>query len=243
MDINANMNDPNAQLQAARELLTTTKRNLQLVDAQLQILQGGRVGVQSADDVSSEHRAMWQGAVDANDGSNGILIGSGDLATSFGFNNPKYGIIKNQEDAAFVCTSILVAQGFATEDSDQDVTTIVEDGDGAAGDVSLGDNYLLRLTDGNTGRSLIAGMSTGTVVAGMTLPPIDLDRGVVPFSYISSFRGGRGADYKNKLFSEFTIPRAGNVRATVYNMGVWRNDNTRIMRVYVSLLGYKVFGA
>jgi hypothetical protein len=164
--------DHGENILAARELLTATKRTLQVLDEQIVVLQNGRVAVSTADDVSSEHRFAMFGAVDSLDGDNGIDLGSGDAVDGFGFQNPKRGIIRIQEDAAFVCTNILVAIG-ATEETED----------------SLGSNV------------------------------------------------------KNKLFSEFTIPRAGAVRAEVYNMGIWNGENDYTMRAFVSLVGYKVFGA
>jgi hypothetical protein len=171
------------------------------------------------------------GAVDSLDGDNGIDLGSGDAVDGFGFQNPKRGIIRIQEDAAFVCTNILVAIGATEETEDSEMRLRIFEGE-ALDDFSI--NPMLRLIDGNTGRNLINGMTTG---------PLDKDRGAIPFSYISSYRPGLGSNVKNKLFSEFTIPRAGAVRAEVYNMGIWNGENDYTMRAFVSLVGYKVFGA
>ncbi len=225
-----------AKLEAAIELLQTTKRNLQLVDEHIERLQKGKSAIEPAADVSSEHRASWLGAVDDNDQQPGILLGQFSLATSFGFGNPKTGTIRNQEDAAFVCTAILLAVG-RTPSDDSEHFEMFSQNDTAfySGSATRSIVPYLRLTDANTGRDL---------VVGMTEAPKDLGRGAVPFSYLSSFRSGLGSNIKNKLFSEFTIPRAGNVKATVFNLGS-RVETTpdRFGRVCVSLLGYKVYGA
>ncbi len=225
------MSSGNIKLEAARELLEATKRSLQLVDEQIVLLQRGREGLVLADDVSSEHKTSWLGAVDDADGLNGIRVAEADM--SVGIQNPKYGTIRNQEDAAFICTNIFVslARGRVTDGvyvPFLQFTETVED------TVNLGENIscMLRLSDGNSGRSLITGMSMG---------PKDLDRGAVSFSALSSFRNGLGANFKNKLFSEFTIPRAGVVRVEVMNVGEEAADE--VIRACVSLFGYKVFGA
>lgn len=218
---NVSVVEMRAKFEAAKELLDTTKRNLQLVDTQIQALQGGRVAVERAADVSSEHRVAWFGAVDALDGLPGINLG-GSVVGDFGWESPHRGIIRVQEDAAFVVTNILAIRRnesvfgpFFAEEIDQNTAIL-----------------MLRLTDGNTGRSLITGMTEG---------PKDLDRGALSFSSLSSIRSGLGANVKNKLFAEFTLPRASVVHAEVYNVGE-RVDATR-RRAFVSLFGYKVYGA
>ncbi len=238
-DIPNQMGDLQAKLNAARDLLSATKRNLQLVEEQIGTLQEGRSAVTLASDVSTEHRVAWLGAVDVNDDQPGIDLGNlnfdefdelGNGANaywgSFGFQNAKSGILRNQEDAAFVCTDIFVALQLTSP-------TV-----GFSNDAILGEsvNPYLRLTDGNTGRTLITGMTVG---------PLDKDRGAVPFSYLSSIRPWLGANVKNKLFSEFTIPRAGIVRAEVFNLGIpgFSTENPLSARAWVSLFGFKVYGA
>ena len=215
------------KLEAARELLATTRRNIQIIDERIGTLQQGRPALALAADVSSEHRTAFLSAVSDVDKSNGIRIGEEGDPASYGFHNPKTGIVRIQEDAAFVCTDILVALS-------PKPTQIVEAADSGA----LASNVLnpwLRLTDVNTGRNLVSGFTTG---------PMDLDRGAIPATYLTSARRGLGLNAKNKLFSEFTIPRAGSVRVTVFNMGgdfVIGSQFT--MRVFVTLMGYKVLGA
>lgn len=219
----------NPKLEAARSLLAATKRSLQIVDEHLAVLGDGRVGLRTADDVSSEHRTSWLGAVDDLDALNGIKIGLTTDAANFGLHNAKTGTIRNQEDAGFVCTDILVALG-ANGTEASPFLEFAESVDIIPGSNNV--NCLLRLTDGNTGRSLITGMTTA---------PLDRDRGAVPFSYLSSIRHGLGANQKNRLFSEFTIPRAGIVRAEIFNVGIV-GGSARTLRACVTLLGYKVFG-
>jgi len=221
--------DANAKIEAARELLTATKQSLQLVGEQIAILQQGRVAVAPADDVSTEHRPSFLGALDDSDGSNGILFTT--ALAAFGFQNPRTGTIRNQEDAAFVCTQVLVALKSETSGSVAFVEDMFINGDGPDSF-----NPMLRLTDANTGRTLIAGN------AGVTGVPVpDNMYGAVPFSYISSFRPGLGSNVKNKLFSEFTIPRSGPVKVEVFNVGLPGSAPSQY-RAFVSLLGYKVYG-
>lgn len=221
----AQQQEARQRIVAAKELLETTKRNLQLVDAQIQLLQRERPGLQLAADVSSEHRAAWFGAEDSEDNENGIDLGANATLADFGPQTPHRGIIRVQEDAAFVCTDILVAWREEGADIGQPLfAEKMEDNS---------NNLGLRLLDGNTGRSLINGMIEG---------PLDRDRGIVPFSYLSSIRSGLGANIKNRLFSEFTIPRAGTVRVEVYKLGAVDSVNVT-SRAFVSLLGYKVYGA
>lgn len=222
----------NSEIEAARELLLATKRNLQLVDEQIANLQKGRIAVSPADDVSSEHRTMWFGVVDDADGESGVNLGHGGVASNFGFGNPHGGVIRMQEDAAFVCTNILVAVGVgqdAGDDTDNTVLQIFENE--SRSDVLP----MLRLTDQNTGRNLINGM---------THAPLDRDRGAIPFSYFSSIRHGLGSNVKNNLFAEFTLPRASVVRVEVFNVADFATiEITQTYRAFVTLLGYKVFGA
>lgn len=229
------------QVAAARELLAATKRSLQVVDDQITVLQRGRLPIQPAEDVSSEHRVAWFGAVDSADGLNGIDLGTQNVPSAFGFDNPHRGIIRVEEDAAFVCTNVMVAIAYVTPTDSLKRPIQFMEGEGDENIPSFANttfsivNPLLRLTDGNTGRNLINGM---------TQTPKDLDRGAVPFSYLSSFRRGLGSNVKGKLFSEFTIPRAGTVRAEVFNMGLIQasaGDNVAA-RAFVTLFGFKVYG-
>jgi hypothetical protein len=202
------------KLLAARDLLVSTKRTLQLVDGAIDNIKKGRVAIAPPSDMSSEHRSAWFGAVDDNDNGNGILLSAGFA----GFGNPFTGTIRIQEDAAFVCTRILVA----ARASDTVGLNFQENVLRALPPV------MLSLKDGNTGRNLTPGLSTG---------PADKDRGAVPLSVLTSTRTGAGASYKNPLFSEFTIPRAGTVRVTAWNMA-----EAPATRLFISLFGYKVFG-
>lgn len=215
------------KLLAARDLLFSTRRTLQLVDEEVAKIKEGRVAVESARDVSSEHRVAWFGATDDNDHQNGIGIGVPVSGTTPPlFNAPYRGTVRVQEDAAFVCTRILVARRLSTGI----FTEVPQDGpDDPQADI------LIRLVDGNTGRNLTPGISTG---------PFDRDRGVIPLSFLSSIRFGLGANYKNSLFSEFTIPRAGTVRVEAYNMApTGFGEVPTSERLYLSLYGYKVYGA
>jgi hypothetical protein len=221
---------------AAKELLDTTKRNLQLVDAQLARLRDGRSAVMTAHDVSSEHRPYFIGAIDDNDGLNGIALRQPPTIRK-GFDNPYTGTLRNQEDAAFVCTDVLVAVGEGTmvPGNLRPFREMFEDW---VNTLDFDPIPYLRLTDGNTGRNLITGM---------TVDPLDRDRGALPFSYFTSVRPGLGSNIKNRLFSEFTIPRAGTVKAEVFDLspgasgGVLLPAATR-PRVCVTLLGFKVYG-
>lgn len=226
------------KLLAARDLLVSTRRTLQLVDEEIAKVKEGRVAVETARDVSSEHRVAWFGVTDDNDHKNGIKIdiktvNPVDTVPRF-FNAPFRGTVRVQEDAAFVCTQIMVARRrsnpFDLLDPDGPFTEVPQNTN-----VTADANLLVRLVDGNTGRNLTPGISTG---------PYDRDRGVIPLSFLSSIRFGLGSNFKNKLFSEFTIPRAGTVRVEIYNMtvdGTLEEDTSE--RLYLSLFGYKVFGA
>jgi len=214
------------KLLAARDLLVSTRRTLQLVDEEIAAVKEGRTAVETAHDVSSEHRVAWFGATDDNDRENGIQINN--VATGFG--NPYRGTVRMQEDAAFVCTRIMVAvrtRVFGREvfiESPQDAP----DADYA--------NVLIRMTDGNTGRNLTPGISTG---------PYDRDRGAIPLSFLSSIRFGLGSNFKNSLFSEFTLPRASTVRVEAFNMVSAQPlvEAQESSRLFLSLYGYKVYGA
>lgn len=235
--------DTNAKLAAARDLLAATKHNLQVVDAQLAMLRNGRVPLALANDVASEHRAAWLGAVDDNPSNHasqeyenvGVWFPVDDAA-SFGLANPRTATIRNQEDAAFVCTDILVAS--AEVDADDNLF-FSESPDLVAAPGSLGFftfyNPYLRLTDGSSGRNLITGMTVG---------PLDKDRGAVPFTYFTGARPGIGPHVNSRLFSEFTIPRAGTVKVEIFNLSPKPGATTGGgVRFYVTLLGYKVYGA
>jgi hypothetical protein len=231
------------KLLAARDLLASTRRTLQLVDEELVKVRDGRVAVETASDVSTEHRVAWFGATDDNDRQNGIQVFSYNDATGgspTGFGNPYRGTIRVQEDAAFVCTRVMVAmrvtapfqplssypEGVFTESPQGNETIGIEH-----------TNIVIRLVDGNTGRNLTPGISTG---------PFDRDRGVIPLSFLSSIRFGLGANWKNSIFSEFTIPRAGTVRVEAYNLAPQAApflENINSERLFLSLYGYKVYGA
>jgi len=216
------------KLLAARDLLFSTRRTLQLVDEEVAKIKEGRVAVEAARDVSSEHRVAWFGATDDNDHENGIAVSN--AATGFG--NPYRGTVRMQEDAAFVCTRIMVA--VRTKATPLGQETFIETPQDTP--FFQRQNVLLRMLDGNTGRNLTPGISTG---------PFDRDRGAIPLSFLSSFRFGLGSNFKNSLFSEFTLPRASTVRIEAFNMV----DSTNISelqvvsRLFVSLYGYKVYGA
>lgn len=229
------------KLLAARDLLVSTRRTLQLVDDEIAKLNDSRVAVETARDVSSEHRVAWFGAVDDNDHQNGIQVFSyapGVGGSPTGFGNPYRGTVRVQEDAAFVCTRVMVAMR-----ASYPLGGVVNYPDGIfiespqdTGDFPLS-NVLVRLLDGNTGRNLTPGLTTG---------PLDRDRGAVPLSALSSIRFGLGSNFKNSLFSEFTIPRAGTVRVEAFNMAPQTPDFFDAVppqRLYLSLFGYKVYGA
>jgi len=236
VDENQRPDHHRVKLDAARELLLATKRDLQLVDEQLAILNDGRIPVMPADDVSTEHRAYFLSAVDDRDQQNGILLGAQNDPNTFGFSNAKIGYLRNQEDAAFVVTGIFGAIQIVRSSPNPPffIEDYADDGSFGADDSTI--DPLLRITDVATGRNLVAGMSTG---------PFSLDRGVVPLSYISSIRPGLGSNMKNALFSEFTVPRSGDVRVEVFNMGVCSlsGEDSISSRVFLSLVGYKVYGA
>ena len=241
------MND--VDVSSLAELLASTKRKIQLVDEHIATIHGGRVAVQTADDVASEHRAAFFGAIDDGDQSPGILIGAENDVASFGFSNPKTGTVRVQEDAAFVCTDVLVAIAHAQKPTPPatPVWTFIEnyfDGSG----LSCINNCFMRLVDKNTGRNLVNGMTQDLIVRATNAATIkngaDLDRGAVSLSYFPSIRPGLGSNVKNKLFSEFTIPRAGAVGVELFNLGAFfDNAPVHIMRVWITLLGYKVYGA
>lgn len=235
-----------AKIEAMRELLSATQRDLQLVDIALADLEKGRIPVLPANDVSTEHRVSWLGAVDDLDGNDGVNIGALDVASSYGFNNVKTGTIRNQEDAAFVVTDIFVAVatgaatttpfsfGFQEDEMLQQI----------AGTPSVAILPMLRLRDGSSGRSLIEGNNaqinggSGLGMGGA------LEAGFVPFSAIGAFRPGLGSVFKNALFSEFTLPRKATVKVEIVNAGVLNDEpSSALGRVCVSLFGYKVYGA
>jgi hypothetical protein len=238
-------------IEAAREMLGATRRALQVTNECIAKLKSGRRAVSPSDDVPSEHKVAWLGAVDEDTrfplsprgrplpGVNfGLTTGA---TTAFGWNNPKRGKIRNQEDAAFVCTDILVAVGLVVTTTggtpwlqmlehatDFDTTTL-----------------FLRLVDGNTGRSLVGeGTVYGSQPPGATQAPREFDRGMISFSRFSSVRPGLGPNVKNRLFSEFPIPRAGVVDVEVYNFGGGATPTAQDaqIRAFVALLGYRVYG-
>lgn len=241
-----------AKFNAMRELLAATQRDLQLVDLALAELSNGRVPVSPADDVSTEHRAAWLGAVDVFDGQDGINMGALNAAASYGFNNVKTGVIRNQEDAAFVVTNVLVAvaagtaalpfaSGFDEGENIIGITPVV----GGTFPVSAVLLPMLRLTDGSSGRSLIEGSNAQVAGGAGTGMGGGLESGFVPFSAIGSIRQGLGANYKSSLFSEFTLPRKATVKVEVVNAGVLPDVDapTFLGRACVTLFGYKVYGA
>jgi hypothetical protein len=219
---------------AARDLLVSTRRTLQLVDEEIDKVKTGRLAVETASDVSTEHRVAWFGATDDNDRLNGIQVAGGPIAGTGpaqhrgGFENPYRGTIRMQEDAAFVCTRVLVA--VRVNAVFEATNTFSEFPQGRS---DRPNNLLVRMLDGNTGRNLTPGISTG---------PFDRDRGAVPLSFLSSIRFGLGSNFKNSIFSEFTLPRASTVRVEVFNMDE-PFDQIQIPRLYLSLYGYKVYGA
>lgn len=233
------------KLLAARDLLVSTRRTLQLVDDEIAKVKEGRVAVETASDVSSEHRVAWFGAVDDNDHQNGIQVFSytkGVGGSPTGFGNPYRGTIRTQEDAAFVCTRIMAVMKVNVIGGD--IESMYPNGVCLESPQSTPDypfsDILVRLVDGNTGRNLTPGITTG---------PFDRDRGAVPLSFLSSFRFGLGSNFKNSIFSEFTIPRASTVRVEAYNMAPQAPlfeppyDNLIPERLFLSLYGYKVYGA
>lgn len=226
------------KIMAARDLLVSTRRTLQLVDEEIEKIKEGRIAVQTAGDVSSEHRVAWFGATDDNDRQNGILVNTYNQtngSSPTGFGNPYRGTIRVQEDAAFVCTQIMVA----TKVYDSSLPWTEPEGIFSENLLDrINANIMVRLTDGNTGRNLTPGITTG---------PADKDRGAVPLSFLSSFRNGLGSNIKNSIFSEFTIPRAGTVRVEAYYVGSQipsgYSEFTTFTRLYLTIFGYKVYGA
>jgi hypothetical protein len=167
------------------------------------------------------------GALDDHDHQNGINYAmEGVGATSQkGLATPLTGTVRNQEDAAFVCTNIFVAQ----QANMNDIANVFTEGfENPFAEVNL----LVRFTDMNTGRNLVSGFSTG---------PTDLDRGLIPLSYLSSSRFGMAAAVKNKLFAEFTIPRAGAVRVELFDAEL-DSDSGLNTRFFFTLFGFKVYG-
>ncbi len=239
-----------AKYQAARELLEASKRDLQVVELAIEEISKGRIPVVPADDVSTEHRIAWLGAVDDLDKRDGINIGALNVASSYGFNNVKTGTIYNQEYGAFVCTDILVAVAtapsataplFSNGFMEDEIARVTSGGGLNVGAALM---PMLRLTDGSSGRALVEGNNaqlpggSGTGMGGA------LESGFDPFSAIGAFRPGLGAVYKNRLFAEFTLPRKATVKVEVVNAGVSVNTPPAdIGRVCVSLLGYMVYGA
>ena len=224
------MDDQNVQ--AIVDLLTATKRDLQLVDKHISALAGRRPALDVDDDVPSEHRVAFLGVTDDNDGLRGILFSAFSDAANFGLmpNTKHTGTIRNDDDAAFVVTDVLMTAAVITNGA----LLFFENPEGPP-TVSVSKTELaLRLTDQASGRSLITGMTQG---------PQDLDRGVVPLPYLSAIRPGLGSAFKNSLFSEYTVPRGGTVRAEVFNMATATAEDTDQMRVFVTLLGFKVYGA
>lgn len=227
--------DNSAKLVAATELLQATKRNLQLLDEHIGQLQSGRQAVVPVGDVSSEHRSSWLGALDDIDQAPGIFIGPDTVSSSFGWENAKTGTIRNEQDAAFVCTGIFCTWGETLGITAVDRTKISFVSESPYVYAASTRMYpFLRLIDGSSGKNLITGMTEG---------PKDLDRGAVPFEYVSSIRSGLGSNFKNSLFSEFTIPRSGVVRVDVFNMGIPIDGGPRGLRALVTMFGYKVYGA
>lgn len=230
------------KLLAARDLLASTRRTLQLVDEELAKVKDGRVALETASDVSTEHRVAWFGATDDNDHQNGIQVFSytpGVGGSPTGFGNPYRGTIRVQEDAAFICTRVMVAMRVTAP---QQPLSAYPDGifieDPQSSETYPYSNIAVRLVDGNTGRNLTPGISTG---------PFDRDRGVIPLSFLSSIRFGLGSNWKNSIFSEFTIPRAGTVRVEAYNLAPQVTnpalEEVNNERLFLSLYGYKVYGA
>lgn len=235
-----------AKFNAMRELLAATQRDLQLVDLALADLSKGRIPVSPADDVSTEHRATWLGAVDVFDGNDGINMGAFDDAGSYGFNNVKTGVIRNQEDAAFVCTNILVAiaRGAATTTPFSFGFEENENFEQIAGTPAIALLPMIRLTDGSSGRSLVEGNNAQIAGGAGQGMGGGLESGFIPASALGSFRYGLGANYKDSLFSEFTLPRKATVKVEVVNAGVLNDaPSSALGRVCVTLLGYKVYGA
>jgi hypothetical protein len=225
------------KLLAARDLLVSTRRTLQLVDEELAKVKDGRVAVETASDVSSEHRVAWFGTVDDNDRQNGIKVYNGAFLggpeSPTGFGHSHRGTIRIQEDAAFVCTRIMVAM-LVGANPERYPAGVFSESPQSSEEESIS-NVLIRLTDGNTGRNLTPGITTGT---------LDRDRGAVPLSFLSSFRFGLGSNFKNSIFSEFTIPRAGVVRVEAFNMAPqFFGENNLPERLFLTLYGYKVYGA
>ena len=225
------------KLLAARDLLVSTRRTLQLVDEELARVKDGRVAVETASDVSSEHRVAWFGTIDDNDRQNGIQVYKGAFLggpeSPTGFGHSPRGTIRIQEDAAFVCTRIMVAMRVGAN-FERYPDGVFSESPQSSEEDSIS-NVLIRLTDGNTGRNLTPGITTG---------PLDRDRGAVPLSFLSSFRFGLGSNFKNSIFSEFTIPRAGVVRVEAFNMAPqFFGENSLPERLFLTLYGYKVYGA
>jgi hypothetical protein len=218
------------KLLAARDILSATQRTLQLLDENIKNLQQGRRAVTLSASVSSEQRCAFFGAVDDLDKQNGILVAQRTLQ---GFGKTYTGTISVQEDAAFVCTNVLVAgtsrlqldaEEIVLYPFSEDVFTIVSGG------------VLIALKDGNTGRNLTPGLTTR---------PLDKDRGAVPLSALTSVRAGLGSNNKNSFFSEFTIPRSGTIKVFLWNMSndITPEEELDGPRIFITLLGYKVFGA
>lgn len=225
------INEKLQQLAAARQLLGATKMSLQLVDEHIAQLEREDVPLQLASDISSEHRVWWCGAVDDLDGLDGIAIMKAGVTPTAGWGNPKGGMCRNQADAAFVVTDVMICQ----QRFQADGSAVLQEGfDAGSNGVQDASQIYIRLTDLNTGRALITGSTVG---------PFDRDRGAVPLSYISSSRAGSGPTFKNSLFSEFTLPRAAVVKVELFNLAdINAGFPDSDLRAFVSLYGYRVLG-
>ncbi len=223
--------DIQEQVKAAVELLTATKRNLQIVDEHIAQLRQGRPAIQAPSAVSTEHRVYWLGTSDDIDMQPGVNMGDPNAVTTYGPNNPKTGTIRNQEDAAFVCTDIMVACGkkLDADTDDRKIVSLFSNSQSLVFDAPS--TLVARFRDGDTGRHIVTGKPDARFG-----PDV-----FVPLSSLSSFRVGTGSNKKNALFSEFTIPRAGTVKVDLVNLGPDENEDGSL-RIFVTLLGYKVYG-
>lgn len=218
--------------QQLREAVVANRRMLKLLDQQIDELAKLEPDV-TAELLDPERHQPFSYIVEGLDKKAGIVVPTEQLSPSRGFQNPYYGYIRIQSDAAFVATRIFACvEAIPTKLNFFEDVPITKNIDAPTADAFFGIGF--RAYDESAARWLLLTNNRQQVQQAAAVPSTLF--GQLPIS--SS--GGL------EISTECVFPRNGLIRVEAYIqllLGDNSLQNTPVLtRVYFILHGYKVFG-